>query len=115
MTDVVVAPSSIHGIGVFAARDLLAGEVILEIDDSRLVDHEHPVRAEAGELDIHCDYIAGGRVVLMRTPERHINSSCDPNSFIKTVGGVRRVLARRPILAGEEITCDYTINCHGGD
>jgi SET domain-containing protein len=115
MTDVVVAKSSIHGVGVFAERDFRAGETILYVDDSRLVDDDRPLRPEAGEFDAHCDYLAAGRVVLMQSPERHINSSCDPNTFIKTIGGVRQVLARRRIRAAEEVTCDYIINCHGGD
>jgi hypothetical protein len=51
----------------------------------------------------------------MRPPERHINSSCEPNSFVKTIRGVRQVIARRDISTGEEITYDYIINCHGGD
>ena len=54
-------------------------------------------------------------MVLMQVPERHINSCCDPNSFIKTIGGVRQVIARRPVRSGDEITYDYIINCHGGE
>jgi SET domain-containing protein len=115
MADVIVAPSDIHGLGVFARRDFQAGETVLLIDDSRSVDAEHPLRPEAGELEVHCDYLAQGRVVLMREPERRINSSCDPNTFVKTIGGVRHVLARRPIPAGAEITYDYIINSHGAD
>jgi uncharacterized protein len=115
MSDVVIAPSPVHGLGVFASRDFRTGETVLRIDDSRTVDDEHPLRTEAGEREVHCDYLAGGRVVLMLEPERHINSSCDPNAFVKTFDGVRHVLARRLIRAGEEITYDYIINCHGGD
>jgi len=115
MAAVIVAPSGIHGLGVFARRDFKAGETVLRIDDSRSLDAAHPLRHEAGEFEVHCDYLARGRVVLMREPERHINSSCDPNTFVKTIGGVRHVLARRPIPAGAEITYDYIINSHGGD
>ena len=115
MSDVIVAPSKIHGLGVFAARDFRSGETVLRIDDSRTIDDEHPLRPEAGESEVYCDYLSGGRVVLMRHPERHINSSCDPNTFTKTIGGVRLVLARHLIRAGEEISYDYIINCHGGD
>jgi hypothetical protein len=115
MTDVIVAPSRIHGLGVFAARDFRAGETVFHLDDSRLVADDLPLRPEKGELTVHCDYLAGGRVVLMPKPERRINSSCDPNTFVRTIGGVRHVLARRPISAGEEITYDYIINCHGGE
>lgn len=51
----------------------------------------------------------------MRSPERHINSHCDPNSYVKTIDGVRHVVARKPIKPGEEITYDYIIDCHGGE
>ena len=114
MAEVFVAESKIHGVGVFAARDFAPGEIVLPIDDSRVVDAEHPLRPELGEFDYHCDYLAGGRVVLMPWPERHINSSCDPNVFVKTIAGTRHVVARRAIKAGEEITYDYIIDCHGG-
>ena len=114
MSDVVVKESKIHGVGVFAARDFSEAEIILPIDDSRVVDEENPLRPELGEYDYHCDYLADGKVVLMRSPERHINSCCDPNVFVKTIDSMRYVTARRNIKAGEEITCDYIIDCHGG-
>jgi len=101
MKDVVVAESKIHGIGVFAMSDYAEGEIILPIDDSRVVDDEHPLRPALGEHSYHCDYLAGGKTVLMRSPERHINSHCDPNSYVKTIDGVRHVVARKPIKPGE--------------
>ncbi|MFL6207525.1 MAG: SET domain-containing protein [Pyrinomonadaceae bacterium] len=115
MADVVVAESKIHGLGVFAIRDFAAGEIILPIDDARIVGEAHPLRPELGEHSYHCDYLAGGKTVLMWSPERHINSCCDPNTFVKTIVGVRHVVARRPIKSGAEITYDYIIDCHGGD
>jgi len=114
MPDVTVALSLVDGLGVFAAREFEAGETVLFIDDSRVVDTAHPLRPELGENEVHCDYLARGKVVLMQPPERCINSSCDPNTYVKTIEGHRRVLARRPIRTGEEITYDYIINCHGG-
>ena len=114
MADVLVAESNIHGLGVFATRDFTQGEIILAIDDSRVVDDEHPLRLELEEHSYHCDYLAGGKTVLMRSPERHINSCCDPNTFVKTIDGIRHVVARRAIQFGEEITYDYVIDCHGG-
>lgn len=112
--DVTVAESKINGSGVFAERDFAAGEIILAIDDSRIVDEEHPLRPELGELDYHCDYLSDGKVVYMNSPERYINSSCDPNVFVKTINGTRHVVALKPIKAGEELTCDYIIDCHSG-
>lgn len=114
MADVIASESKIHGIGLFATRYFSEGEIILPIDDSRVVDEEHPLRSELGEHQDHCDYLAGDLVVLMRSPEVYINSSCDPNTYVKTINGIRHVVARRLIASGEEITYDYLINFHGG-
>jgi hypothetical protein len=111
----IIGESPIHGLGVFAARGFAAGEVVLEIDDSRVVDADHPLNSQLGDLEVYCDYLAGGTVVLMQPPERHINASCDPNTFVRTAQGVRQIIALRPITAGEEITYDYIVNCDGGD
>jgi hypothetical protein len=104
MASVYVSESKIHGLGVFAARDFAEGELVLRIDDSRVVDREHPLRPELREFHQHCDNLASGTVVLMQWPERHINSSCDPNTFVKMIDGVRFVAARRPIKTDEELT-----------
>jgi len=114
MPDVIVAASQIHGLGVFTTREFAEGESVLTIDDSRVVDIEHPLRPELDEHEYHCDYLADGKVVLMRFPERHINSNCDPNSYVVTIDTVRHVIARRHIQAGDEITYDYIINCYEG-
>ena len=105
--------SPIDGIGVFAALELPQGAPILKIDDSRVVTPDAPLREADGEYERHCDYLAGGKVVLMQAPERHINHSCEPNSFVKTIDGFRYVFALRSIAAGEEITYDYCINGYG--
>jgi uncharacterized protein len=110
-----VRPSPIAGLGVFATRAFAAGETVLVLDDSRVVDAEHPLRPECGELEHHQDYLGGGRVVLMAAPERYINSSCDPNTCVRTADDGRHVIALRAIKADEEITYDYIINCHGGE
>jgi len=114
MRDVVVRESGIHGMGAFAARSLRSGETVLIIDDSRVVDEAHPLRPELNEHSWHCDYLAGGVVVLMQPPERHINSSCDPNTFVKTIDRRRHVIALRDIPAGGEITYAYIVNTVGG-
>jgi hypothetical protein len=115
VADVTVGQSKIHVLGVFATRDFAAGEVILQIDDSRVVNEGRLLRPDRGESDYHCDYLSGGKVVLMQSPERHINSSCEPNTYVKTIDGIRFVVALRPVSRGDEITYDYIINCHGGE
>jgi len=109
-----VGASPVEGLGVFATCSVAPGELILVLDDSRVVDADHPLCPEAGELERHCDFLGGGRTVLMPVPSRYINSSCDPNTVVRTTDGIRHVIALRGIAAGEEITYDYLLNCHGG-
>jgi hypothetical protein len=108
---VLVHQSNINGLGVFAERPFRMGEAILEIDDSRIVDGSHPL--DSSDDPRHCDYLEAGKTVLMQTPERHINHSCDPNAYVKTIAGKRLVIALRDIANGEEITYDYCINGYG--
>lgn len=109
---VEVRSSAIDGLGVFATRPFPKSAIVLTIDDSRVVNSLHPLGP--GEDARHCDYLEAGLVVLMQPPERHINHSCDPNTYVKTLDGSRVVIALRDIQANEEITYDYSIN-GGGD
>jgi len=109
-TGIMVLKSKIDRVGVFAATSFSAGDVVLKIDDSYIVDDEHPV--PLGEED-HCDYLEAGKTVWMQIPERHINHSCEPNVFVRTSEGIRQVIALRAISVGEEITYDYCINGYG--
>ncbi|OQA22434.1 MAG: SET domain protein [Chloroflexi bacterium ADurb.Bin360] len=119
MQTILIKTSAIHGRGVFAARSFHEGEIILEIDDSHIVEDESTLTKEDWEFNVDC---FDGKTVIMQEPERSINHSCDPNSYTRTVDGVRKVIARRDIVAGEELTYDFTINgdnegafpCHCG-
>jgi hypothetical protein len=113
MKRVSTAKSLIHGTGVFSSAHLSPGEIVLKIDDSRVVTDAEPLDPAKGEFEHHCDYLAGGKVVLMQPPERFINHCCDPNTFTRTIAGDRYVVALREIRPGEEITYDYCINGDG--
>jgi len=106
-----VRESPIDGLGLYAGCHFSANDVVLEIDDSRAVDSAHPLGADDDPR--HCDYLARGHVVLMQYPERHINHSCDPNVYVRTVDGQRLVIALRDIAEGDEIAYDYCINGYG--
>ena len=108
MKNVVVKKSRIDGKGVFSNRRFKKGELILEMDDSHVVTDPTKLTKEQHELEL--DYLADGKTVIMQTPERYINHSCDPNSYVKTVSGMRKVFAMRDIQKGEEIVGDYSIN-----
>ena len=93
MRRVYTAESPIHGTGVFSASPFSPGEIILKIDDHRVVIDADPLDSAKGEFEHHCDYLAGGKVVLMQPPERFINHRCDPNTFTRTIAGDRYVVA----------------------
>jgi len=110
--DVIVKPSPIDRLGVFAARDFRAGELIFDASETRLVSGEDPLRE--GEEERHCDWLADGRRVLLPEPGRYINHSCEPNAWKEYRNVVRRcTTAIRSIEAGEEITYDYCIDGFG--
>lgn len=115
MSKVEVRESTIAGKGVFATAFISKSEVILKIDDSRMVTAENPINPDLGEDADHCDYLVDGTTVLMQRPECYINHSCSPNVYVLSVGPDRYVLPIRDIEKGEEINYDYSINAIDGD
>jgi GNAT superfamily N-acetyltransferase len=113
MRRVYTSESPIHGTGVFSSAQFSPGETVLKIDDSRVVTDADPLDPAKADFEHHCDYLAGGKVVLMQPPERFINHRCDPNTYVRTIAGDRYVVALREIRFGEEITYDYCVNGDG--
>lgn len=107
LKDVFVSTSALQGKGVFASKNFANGEVVLEIDDSHVVFDEEKLTKEQHEFDL--DYL-DDKTVIMQEPEKYINHSCDPNTYVKTESGKRYVRAMRNIEQDEEITYDYSIN-----
>lgn len=108
MKNVETTTSGTHGVGLFALRDFAKGEIILDMDDSNVVADTSILTED--DWAYNTDFLEKGKVVWQKGPERSINHSCDPNSYTKTIQGVRRVVAMRRITKGEEITADYAIN-----
>ena len=102
METIVVKTSPIHGQGVFAARRIEAGEVIIDWSECSEVLSDEAVKALPGEERIFVSII-DGQNVLFKPPARFVNHSCNPNAR----GGDRHDIATRVIEAGEEITVDY--------
>ncbi len=110
--NVVVRESPMHGLGVFAAREFAAGEVIFERDESReaATDSDLPEGAKWEEV---CAWLDDGRTVLIDAPARYHNHSCDPNTFIRHLGPRAEIVALRQIDADEELTTDYQLSGRG--
>lgn len=100
MDKIVVQHSPIHGRGVFAARRIEPGEVI--IDGCREILSEEALQSLPAEERMFLS-VMDGQHVLMRPPARFVNHSCRPNAL----GTDRHDVAIRVIEAGEEVTVDY--------
>ena len=105
---IVVKKSKIHGLGVFAARDIKKGEVVLKWDISHQLK-----KSDVGKLTSkqkgYVSYM-NKKYVLMQSPAKYVNHSCDPNTHPKNHCDV----AIRDIKKGEEVTSDYSKESVGG-
>lgn len=108
ISKVKIKGSDIEGKGVFATVDMKNGEWLLDMDDSHVVEDMNSLTQYQREYE--CDWLGDGKTILMKAPEKHINHSCDPNTYVKTENNIRKVIAMKDIRADEEITYDYAIN-----
>jgi hypothetical protein len=111
--DIHAAPSRIHGTGIIAGRAFNTGERIAKRNIVRDVTPDAPLRPDDGEYEHHCDWLAGGRQVLLGVPDRYLNHACEPNSYIRELEGVQYTYAYRDIAAGDELTNDYCMYSEG--
>lgn len=104
MGKVIVKKSHIHGTGVFAACDIKKGEVITKWKiEKMLTEKEAKTLPESTKR--YLSYIGEGRWIILQSPERYINHSCNPNIFVKN----QQEIAKRDIKQSEEITSDYSL------
>jgi SET domain-containing protein len=110
-----LAPSPIHGIGVFAASSIAVGTPIwrfepgldLDLDPALAVDLPEHARTFLAHFAYVDRYI--NRLILCFDNGRFVNHSDDPNilcDYSQDRFGID--IAARDIAAGEEITTDYT-------
>jgi uncharacterized protein len=103
---VIVRPSAIHGLGLFAARRIRAGELVIRLGGVELSDEEvrrkiaHGERYDGIILDEHVNL----QIEPADWPGIHGNHSCDPNLWLT---GSVEISALRGIGASEEMTTDY--------
>ena len=111
-----VRQSPIHGLGLFAEDHIAEGTPIWRFDP--LLDRIIPEGELAGYpvhtvdfIDVYSEYFPElGVLVLSGDNDRFTNHSNDPNTVVVLPNGPHaEVRAARDILAGEEITCDYTV------
>jgi SET domain-containing protein len=106
--------SSIHGVGVFACEDIPIGGVIWRfhppvdqvLPDQTVARLPDVARAYINMYAYHCADL-GGQLVLSGDNARFLNHSDDPNTEERSFMSI----ARKNILFGDEITCDYGAFC----
>jgi SET domain-containing protein len=114
---VVARESPIHGFGLFAARDIAAGERILEYKGERVIKTESLRRARAREktnpnpaqsiflFELDSAHDLDGDIP--DNPAKFINHSCDENCEALFENGGIWIYAKRRIATGAELTFDY--------
>jgi hypothetical protein len=96
LSKVEARSSPVHGLGVFATRDIDQGEVIARY-------RGRPVDRDGIYVSSHADASGHEHRHEITGPLKYLNHSCRPNAEL---GGFR-LKALVPIRAGHEITMDY--------
>ena len=102
--DLIIQESGIKGKGVFANRDFKRGEIVNRWDTHHILTEAQIQELPEDQIK-YISYIGNGRYILLQEPEKYINHSCNPNTFVRDQAEV----ALRGIVTGEEITCDYSL------
>ncbi|ORZ33134.1 hypothetical protein BCR44DRAFT_1379832, partial [Catenaria anguillulae PL171] len=121
-TNVLVRPSKIQGVGLFAARAFNANEMVIEyvgeVIGQKVADMRELMN-DRMSVGTYFFALAHDRILdatRMGNASRFINHACEPNCYARIispqgdgVGAGKRVVvfAARRIEAGEELTYDY--------
>jgi len=103
MKNIIVKKSKINGYGVFAYKNIKAGEVIIKWDTGRTLTKKE-IESLPKKEKKYLIKISQNKFILMQPPARYLNHSCEPNTKPSKLSDV----AIKNIKRGEEITSDYT-------
>lgn len=130
--DLIIKKSKVHRKGVFANRDFKKGETVLHFEGDLYDAKEVPDQPYDLENDRYIQVsetkfvgpFRDGRDPDFQLPDNWVNHSCDPNCLTVSESNFKlKLVARREIKKGEEITQDYstamifdswTIKCNCG-
>jgi SET domain-containing protein len=110
---VVVRRSRVQGRGVFATRDIVEGERIIEYTGALITNEEADAQCNDESMRRHHTFLFGVDDEYTidgargGNESRFINHSCDPNCESVTVKRHVFIHALRDIPAGEELSYDY--------
>ncbi|HEX5698648.1 MAG TPA: SET domain-containing protein-lysine N-methyltransferase [Rhodoferax sp.] len=108
-----VRRSAVHGKGVYAVRDLAAGDTLIEYVGEIITwqeaqaRHPHDLANPNHTFYFHIDENRVIDALHGGNSSRWINHSCDPNCEADEQGGRIFIKALRDIVCGEELNYDY--------
>lgn len=111
--------SRIHGYGVFAARRIRPGQLVMEYIGEIIDADEAYSRYVDDEMERHHTFLFalddGSFIDAGRTGNeaRYINHSCEPNCEAEEVDGRILIYALRNVQPGAELTYDYRLHREG--
>ena len=115
--ETVTIGESKFGKGIFAARELSPGDVLMPITGTPLTFED---TVALGSNESHSMQIGLHDYILVQPPFLYSNHNCDPNCGINKN---LELITIRPVAKGEELTWDYstsmlerhwTMKCHCG-
>jgi hypothetical protein len=105
----VVRPSPIHSVGVYAAAPIRKGSRIVEYTGERITVEEADRRYDGVSRTYLYGLDDGRTVIDGHGLGAYLNHSCDPNCEVDEVKGRVWLFAIRDIAAGEELVWDYNL------
>jgi SET domain-containing protein len=114
--ELVTRPSTIDGMGVFAAEPILARRKIGEIRGERMSVDAARIRATRYERIMIVEVSPHEAIDFAKStdPMRYTNHACEPNARLCIRQGHVEFYALRAIDPGEEITVNYGATHHEG-
>lgn len=106
---VVVRPSPIHSVGVYAATAIRKGTRIVEYVGERITPEEADRRYDGVERTYLYGLDDGKTVIDGHGLGAYLNHSCEPNCEVDEIKGRVWIFALRDIKAGEELVWDYNL------
>jgi uncharacterized protein len=105
----VVRPSPIHSVGVFATTRIRKGARVVEYRGSRITPEEADRLYDSAPRTYLYGLEDGKTVIDGEGLGAYLNHSCDPNCEVDEIKDRVWILALRDIAPGEELVWDYNL------
>jgi hypothetical protein len=106
---VVVRPSRIHAVGVFATTPIRKGTRIVEYAGPRMTPEEADRRYNGAPRTYLYGLEDGKTIIDGEGLGAYLNHCCDPNCEVDEIKGRVWIFALRNIAPGEELLWDYNL------